>query len=86
MHVSEDAELVRRRGRWLSHKIMEIYVQEVSAVLFMPTLPADVRQNLFSLMHSYPMIFSTAQWLQAAGVPTRLWFSFFQRGLGNRPL
>ena len=57
MHVSEDAELVRRRGRWLSHKIMEIYVQEVSAVLFMPTLPADVRQNLFSLMHSYPMIF-----------------------------
>ena len=33
MLVSEDAEPVRRRGRWLTPRIMEIYVQEVAARL-----------------------------------------------------
>ena len=72
MHTTEDAELVRRRGRWLNHRIMEIYVQEVTAVLLTPTLSAEVRSGIFALMHSYPDII----WL---------WYNCFHRGFGNRP-
>lgn len=32
----EDVELTRRRGRWLSARTMEIYLQESSATLFFP--------------------------------------------------
>lgn len=28
---TEDLELIRRRGRWLSSRVMEIYLQEVMA-------------------------------------------------------
>ncbi|CAE7273945.1 rluB [Symbiodinium sp. CCMP2592] len=29
LQATEDAELVRRRGRWVSHKVMEVYLQEI---------------------------------------------------------
>ncbi|OLP96890.1 hypothetical protein AK812_SmicGene20848 [Symbiodinium microadriaticum] len=29
---NEDSELVRHRGRWLSHRILEIYIREVSSI------------------------------------------------------
>ena len=39
LQISEDSELVRRRGRWASHKVMEIYLQEVAAVQFIRDSP-----------------------------------------------
>ena len=36
--VSEDSELVRRRGRWINNKVMEIYVQEAASIQFLPQL------------------------------------------------
>ena len=85
MQVTEDSELTRRRGRWLNSKIMEIYVQEVTAVLFLPLLSQPVKQQIFDLMHSFPTVFQFAQQLQAAGVPPHKWYNFFRRGLGDRP-
>lgn len=35
--ATEESELVRRRGRWLSSRTMEIYIQESSATTFLPT-------------------------------------------------
>ena len=40
---TEDSELVRRRGRWLSHRTMEIYLQEVGAAVFFPRLPSETK-------------------------------------------
>lgn len=31
---TEDSELVRRRGRWINSKVMEIYIQELSSIQF----------------------------------------------------
>ena len=39
LQTTEDGELVRRRGRWINTKVMEIYIQEVSSVFFLPRLP-----------------------------------------------
>eukprot|EP00435_Cladocopium_sp_Y103_P074323 s580_g48.t1 len=35
LHRTENSEVVRRRGRWLSVKVMEIYLQEVLVCTFM---------------------------------------------------
>ena len=47
--VTENAELTRRRGRWISPKVMEIYVQETSAARFMVALTDRQRECVFSL-------------------------------------
>ena len=46
LQVSEDRELTRRRGRWLTTRVMEIYVQELNAVKFLPKLPCRVREMI----------------------------------------
>ena len=45
LQVTEDSEYVRRRGRWVSHKVMEIYLQEVTACTFISDLPLDARSR-----------------------------------------
>ena len=54
MQTSDSSELVRRRATGLNHKI-----QEVTAILYsyLPLLPKDVKQNLFSLPHSFLTFF-----------------------------
>ena len=54
MLTSDDPELVRRRGRWLTSKIMEIYVQEVSALQFLPSLAPQVRRKVFEALEAFP--------------------------------
>ena len=43
---TEDASAVQRRGRWLTPKIMEIYVQEVSSIQFLQKLTPTVRDKV----------------------------------------
>lgn len=44
--VSEDSEFTRRRGRWITSKVMDIYTQERWAVQFMPRLPNNTKDKL----------------------------------------
>ncbi|CAK9000734.1 Uncharacterized protein SCF082_LOCUS6627, partial [Durusdinium trenchii] len=39
MQMTESGDLVQRRGRWASFRIMSIYIQEVAAVSFLAKLP-----------------------------------------------
>lgn len=48
----EDFELVRRRGRWVSHKVLEIYLQEVSTATFHTRLSAESRSKVQRLSTS----------------------------------
>ena len=48
LQQTEDSELVRRRGRWISHKIMEIYLQEVSASTFVADLDPACRDKVLT--------------------------------------
>ena len=49
LHVSENSELVRRRGRRLSTRVMEIYLQEVLVATFVKKLEPSVRAKLKKL-------------------------------------
>ena len=70
MLVSENPDLTRRRGRWLTNKIMEIYVQEVSAIQFIPHLPKDAKKQISDGAEFFP-------WMLEHVEPT-VWPIFFQ--------
>ena len=43
---TENVELVRRRGRWLSNRTMEIYLQEVQYCTYLERLPRSSREMI----------------------------------------
>ena len=74
LQLTEDAELVRRRGRWVSSKVMEIYLQEIAAAIFFPNLPPHVRENVLFYAHAFPAVLQqSASWTQAK-IPTSAWY------------
>ena len=52
--ITEDSELVRRRGRWLAHRTMEIYLQEIGATVMFPSLPVGVKTKVMQLAYAFP--------------------------------
>ena len=73
LQVSEDAEMVRRRGRWLNSRTMEIYIQECSALQFLPSLDSSTRELLLQAVRLFPAI--TAKFLEFLqhGIPQNAW-------------
>ena len=69
LHSSEDSELVRRRGRWLNSRTMEIYIQEISSLQFIHLLEPSSRQRVFSLVDSFHAVLLVAEQLQALRHP-----------------
>ena len=80
LSVSEDAELVRRRGRWLNHRTMEIYIQEVSALQFIHRLPSPTQEKLYTLVRSFQDILSKAEQFVLVRTPPVAWFSLYSVG------
>ena len=76
--VSEDSELVRRRGRWINSKVMEIYVQEVGSLQFLPRLDKKIRERIFQGVTLFPWCLEYASKLYNAGVPETIWFLLFK--------
>ena len=83
MITSEDSELVRRRGRWLTSKIMEIYVQEVSALQFLPQLPQRVRTLILEGAGLFPVLLQKVSYLHACGIPETAWKFLLYNGRMN---
>ena len=59
--MTENPELVRRRGRWLNARTMEIYIQELSAVQFFSSVDPTVKQRIFMLARAFPKMLAMAQ-------------------------
>ena len=56
--VSESAELVRCRGRWITNKIMECYLQEVTSMTYLNEIsPKSKSHNIFFTGVTYLQIF-----------------------------
>ena len=77
LQLTEDAELVRRRGRWVSAKVMEIYLQEIAAVTFFPNLPLRVRENVMTYAQSFPAILEQSRAWTRNSVPTASWYQLW---------
>ena len=59
MMTCEDAELVRRRGRWWSQRIVEIYIQEVASLQFLPVLGEPGRNKVFAAVGCFHEVLRT---------------------------
>ena len=73
LQTCEDSELVRRRGRWVSPKVMEIHLQEIAASTFLGDLPPHVREKVQAAASAFTDTLEKAKVLSAAGVPARAW-------------
>ena len=73
MMVSEDVELTRRRGRWLTSKVLEIYVQEVSSLQFLPNLPGPTKLLIIAGASIFPWILSIVANFRHAQFPEIAW-------------
>ncbi|CAE7191860.1 unnamed protein product [Symbiodinium microadriaticum] len=74
LHCTENPDLVRRRGRWLSLRVMEIYLQEVEAITYLPSLSVEQRDFLKLMTESFPVLLRKASFFQSAKIPTAAWF------------
>ena len=77
LQATDNSELVRRRGRWVSSKVMEIYIQEVTACTFFPGLPLTVRQQVLQLAQAFPATLAQASEWKKIGIPPSSWYKFF---------
>ena len=77
--ATESAEMVRRRGRWISMKVMEIYLQEVQSATFMNEIDAESKQRVIFAMRAFPEVFATASAFACAKFPEQVWHYFFSR-------
>lgn len=75
---TEDSELVRRRGRWLSARVMEIYLQEVLSSTYVSRLPRRVQLRIEQLANVFPEVLEKAISFLLSGIPPIVWYRLFQ--------
>ena len=79
IQVTEDGDLLQRRGRWANRKMMEIYVQEVSALLYLKRVPDDVRSHVLQIAGAFPNFLEDAVKFKQAKIPESVWFLLFSK-------
>ena len=73
LQSSEDSELVRRRGRWLNSRTMEIYIQETSALQFLPSLRPATRKLILHAVAIFPKVLAKLLEFERQGIPANAW-------------
>lgn len=77
---TEQPDLVKRRGRWASMRVMEIYLQEVSAASYLNDLETTVKDKILDAMEFFPEVLQTALIFDSYGYPSAIWPWFFKHG------
>ena len=84
MNLTESAELVRRHGRWASFRIMEIYLQEVSASTYLNLVTPQARENVLLGFRLFPVIFKEVLKFNASKIPPSAWFFLLTQPIKRR--
>eukprot|EP00438_Fugacium_kawagutii_P004405 Skav208533 [mRNA] locus=scaffold3037:172332:179238:+ [translate_table: standard] len=78
LNATEDCTLVQRRGRWLSYKVMTIYLQECAVATALQNLEPNVRTKIEDLNSVFPMVLDTALQFLDWCIPSTAWFQLYQ--------
>ena len=84
LHRTENSEVVRRRGRWLSVKVMEIYLQEVLVCTFMEKVRPRARVLIDFCSGGFEATLDRCIDFLQCGIPTTTWF-YLLRDTANLP-
>ena len=74
LQVTEQSEMVRRRGRWVTTKVMEVYLQEVSAARYLNGLDSEQKDKVFGMAYGFLSILQRAESFAMAKISEDLWF------------
>ena len=75
--ATEDAEYVRRKGRWLSTRVLEIYLQETSVMTYQKKLTEEAKSRIESLCNTFPRVLEKAKYFSTARIPENAWPSLW---------
>jgi hypothetical protein len=74
---TENMDLVRRRGRWVSNKVCEIYLQEILYVTYTEKLPGRIRDRIALLAGAFERVLHVAIKFLQTGLPQGMWHTAF---------
>ena len=77
LQSTEQSEVVRRRGRWISAKVMEVYLQEVGTARFMNALNESQKDRIYGMAHCFLDVLLKCENLVAANVLSSMWYRIF---------
>ena len=77
LQTFESGDLLLRRGRWALYRVMSIYIQEVSAVMYLARLPLTIRTRVLGVASCFSSVLEFAQLLLQAKIPTEVWYNLF---------
>ena len=75
---TEDTELVRRRGRWVSPKVCEIYLQEVLYTTYTEKLKDSTKLRITQLSEAFERILRSAVHFLNSAIPPEVWYTLYQ--------
>lgn len=74
LNFTENSELVRRRGRWLSNRVMEVYLQEILVATHLQRLTEAQRDRILQYALCFePLLDLAISYLDLA-IPTTTWY------------
>ena len=77
--TTECGELCRRRGRWANYKMMEIYVQELNALLYFKKISELARTKVLTVGGVFNYVLEKSFSFSQAGIPVAAWRILFSR-------
>ena len=77
LQLTESGDLVMRRGRWASYRVMSIYIQEVTSTSFLSVLDKDVRDNILDRAQCFSYFLEQAKAFESARIPRDVWHFLF---------
>lgn len=77
LQTLEDGELVRRR-RWLSTKIMDVYIQEVASIQYLRLIETSALQRVMTFAKLFPVILERSKQFHKAAIPCSSWPLLFK--------
>ena len=83
LQATEDSELIRRRGRWASARVMEIYLQEITASTYLPALSAEQKQKILVIASGFSAVLHQAVIWTNAGIANSVWFRLWPGDLST---
>lgn len=77
---TESAELVRRRGPWISNKSMECYLQEVTYLTYLNEVDVKSRDLVLAAFTAFPSLLAAVINSHKCNIPEPIWFFLLSKG------
>lgn len=73
MQTMESPDMLQRRGWWANRKMMDIYIQEITAVVYLQRMPAATKSVVLTVADSFLNVVNIAETFIQAKIPTNAW-------------